>query len=208
MAEDRPRVFLASRNPKKLEEMRRILRGYLPDVVVVGAEDVTPYDEPVEDQPSFEGNALLKAQAGVRATGLPSLADDSGLCVDALNGMPGVLSARWSGPPKDDHRNNTLLLNQLADVPDRRRAAAFRCAVAFCAPSGARKVTTGEMTGRIIRELRGDGGFGYDALFVPDEQQGELTSAEMSAEAKDQISHRGRSLRAMAPVVVSELLRS
>jgi XTP/dITP diphosphohydrolase len=208
VAEDRLRVFLASRNPKKLEEMVRILDLHLPGIVVLGLDDVTPYDEPVEDQPSFEGNALLKAQAGVQATGLPSLADDSGLCVDALNGMPGVLSARWSGPPKDDHRNNTLLLNQLADVPDRRRGAAFRCAVAFCHPSGAQKVTTGEMKGRVIRELRGRGGFGYDALFVPDEQQGELTSAEMPAEAKDRISHRGHSLRAMAPVVVSELLRS
>ena len=199
---DRPQVFLASRNPKKIEEMRRILDEHLPGTVVLGLDDVTAYDEPVEDHPTFEGNALLKAEAGVRATGLPSLADDSGLCVDALNGMPGVLSARWSGPPKDDHRNNLLLLNQLADVSDRRRGAEFRCAVAFCHPSGAQRVTTGEMRGRIIRELRGEGGFGYDVLFVPDEQDGELTSAEMTAAEKDLISHRGRSLRAIAPVVV------
>ncbi len=137
-----------------------------------------------------------------RATGLPSLADDSGLCVDALNGMPGVLSARWSGPPKERHRNNLLLLNQLADVPDRRRGAEFRCAVAFCHPSGAERVTTGEMRGRVIRELRGEGGFGYDVLFVPDEQEGDLTSAEMDPDEKDLISHRGQSLRAIAPVVV------
>ena len=199
---DRPLVFLASRNPKKIDEMRRILDEHLPGIGVLGLDDVTAYAEPVEDQPTFEGNALLKAEAGVRATGLPSLADDSGLCVDALNDMPGVLSARWSGPPKDDHRNNLLLLNQLAEVPDRRRGAEFRCAVAFCHPSGARRVTTGEMKGRIIRELRGEGGFGYDVLFVPDEQEGALTSAEMTPGEKDRISHRGRALRAIAPVVV------
>jgi XTP/dITP diphosphohydrolase len=204
---ERPRVFLASRNAKKIEEMRRILDDHLPGIEVLGLDDVAPYDEPVEDQPTFEGNALLKARAGVEATGLPSLADDSGLCVDALNGMPGVLSARWSGPPKDDHRNNTLLLDQLADVPDRRRGAEFRCAVAFCHPDGHQKVTPGVMRGRVIRELRGSGGFGYDVLFVPEEQDGELTTAEMSAEAKDRISHRGQSLRAMAPAV-ADLLRS
>lgn len=204
---ERPRVFLASRNAKKIEEMRRILDADLPGIEVLGLDDVVAYDEPVEDQPTFEGNALLKALAGVEATGLPSLADDSGLCVDALNGMPGVLSARWSGPPKDDHRNNTLLLDQLSDVPDRRRGAEFRCAVALCHPGGEQKITTGEMRGRIIRELQGSGGFGYDVLFVPDDQEGELTAAEMSPEAKDRISHRGHSLRAIAPVV-AVLLRS
>jgi XTP/dITP diphosphohydrolase len=204
---ERPRVFLASRNAKKIEEMRRILDDHLPGIEVLGLDDVAPYDEPVEDQPTFEGNALLKARAGVEATGLPSLADDSGLCVDALNGMPGVLSARWSGPPKDDLRNNTLLLDQLADVPDRRRGAEFRCAVAFCHPAGHQKVAPGVMRGRVIRELRGSGGFGYDVLFVPEEQDGELTAAEMSAEAKDLVSHRGQSLRAIAPAV-ADLLRS
>jgi XTP/dITP diphosphohydrolase len=201
------RVFLASRNAKKLAEMRRILDAHLPGIEVVGLDDVAAYDEPVEDEPTFEGNALLKARAGLRATGLPSLADDSGLCVDALNGMPGVLSARWSGPPKDDHRNNTLLLAQLDDVPEKRRGAEFRCAVAFCHPGGAEEVRPGVMRGRVIRELRGSGGFGYDALFVPEEQDGDLTAAELPAAAKDVISHRGQSLRAMAPVVV-DLLRS
>ncbi|MEO7350793.1 MAG: RdgB/HAM1 family non-canonical purine NTP pyrophosphatase [Marmoricola sp.] len=199
------KVFLASRNAAKIEEIRRILDAHLPGIEVLGLDDVEPYDEPVEDQPTFEGNALLKAGAGLSATGLPSLADDSGLCVDALNGMPGVLSARWSGPPKDDHRNNTLLLSQLADVPDGRRGAEFRCAVAFCHPDGGQRVTTGAMPGRVIRELRGAGGFGYDVLFVPDEQDGELTSAQMTAEAKDLISHRGHALRAMAPVAVDLL---
>ena len=114
--------------------MHRILADHVPDVEVLGLDDVTTYDEPVEDQPTFEGNALLKARAAVAATGLPSVADDSGLCVDALNGMPGVLSARWSGPPKADDRNNELLLAQLEDVPDERRGAHFACAVAFCYP--------------------------------------------------------------------------
>ena len=204
---DAPRVFLASRNGKKIEEMRRILGEHLRDVVVLGADDVPPYPEPVEDHPTFEGNALLKARAGLAATGLPSVADDSGLCVDALNGMPGVLSARWSGQPKDDQRNNRLLLEQLADVPDRRRGAEFRCAVAFCHPDGAQQVMSGTMRGRVIREERGSGGFGYDTLFVPDEQDGDLTSAEMTSVAKDLISHRGRSLRSIAPVL-ADLLRS
>ncbi len=211
-----PRVFLASRNPKKIEELRRILdeafRGSGgPGVEVLGLDDVAPYDEPVEDQPTLEGNALLKARAGVRATGLPSMADDSGLFVDALNGMPGVLSARWAGTAKDDLANNRLLLEQLADVPDERRGAAFRAVVALAVPTSDgvvdEQVVHGEMTGRVIREMRGEGGFGYDVLFVADDQEGELTTAEMTAEAKDLISHRGRSVRAIAPVV-AELLSS
>lgn len=216
MAEQsRPQVFLASRNAKKLAEMERILGEHLPGVQVLGLDDVAPYDEPVEDQPSFAGNALLKARAGVAHTGLPSLADDSGLCVDALNGMPGVLSARWSGPPKDDTRNNILLLDQLADVPDERRAAQFRCAVAFCLPDngdvveGAQQVVLGEMPGHVIRELRGEGGFGYDVLFVPDDQDGYVghgrTAAELAPAEKDLISHRGRALRELAPLLVAAL---
>src|SRR5687767_7466964 len=115
--------------------MERILAVHLPEIRVLGLDDVTAYDEPVEDEPTFTGNALIKARAGAAATGLPTLADDSGLCVDALNGMPGVLSARWSGPPKAvdggrDARNNELLLDQLHDVPDERRGAHFACAVA------------------------------------------------------------------------------
>src|SRR3954451_22099122 len=116
--------------------MQRILAEHAPDVEVVGLGDVPAYDEPVEDRPTFEGNALLKARAGLAATGLPSVADDSGLCVDALQGMPGVISARWSGSPKSDERNNRLLLDQLHDVPDERRGAHFACAVVFCAPPG------------------------------------------------------------------------
>jgi XTP/dITP diphosphohydrolase len=198
------RVFLASRNAKKLAEMERILRAHLPSVEVLGLDDITSYDEPVEDQPTFEGNALLKARAGLAATGLPSVADDSGLCVDALNGMPGVLSARWAGPPKADERNNELLLAQLADVPDERRTAHFTCAVAFCHPDGAEVVVEGQMAGRIIRETRGAGGFGYDVVFVADDRPGP-TTAELSIEDKDAISHRGKALRELAPLVARSL---
>lgn len=209
-------VFLASRNAKKLIEMRRILAEYVPDVEVLGLDDVAPYDEPAETEPTFEGNALLKAHAAVEATGLPSLADDSGLCVDALNGMPGVLSARWAGSAKDDLANNTLLLDQLADVPDERRGAHFTCAVAFAYPVGAagvaEHVVHGEMRGRVIREMRGSGGFGYDVLFVADRDDpvdgvdpDERTSAELPADEKDAISHRGKAIREIAPVVADVL---
>ena len=202
-------VFLASRNAKKLAEMQRILGAAMPGISVLGLDDVVEYAEPVEDQPDFEGNALVKARAGHRATGLPTIADDSGLCVDALNAMPGVLSARWSGRPRSDDRNNQLLLDQLADVPDDRRGAEFRCTVAFVHTGAdgrvAEHVVDGVMRGRVIRELRGTGGFGYDVVFVPDDQDGSLTSAEMTAEDKDEISHRGRSLRKIAPVVTAVL---
>lgn len=198
------RVLVASRNAKKLEEMRRILAEHMTGVEVVGLDDVTPFDEPVEDEPTFEGNALLKARAGVVATGLPTIADDSGLCVDALNGMPGVLSARWSGPPKSDARNNELLLAQLHDVPDARRTAHFTCAVALVHPDGRELVVEGRMDGRVIREVRGSGGFGYDVLFVADEFP-DRTTAELSREDKDAISHRGRALREIAPLVAGLL---
>ena len=205
-AVDTQRVFLASRNPKKLVEMRRILTGFAPGVEVLGLDDVPAYAEPAETEPTFAGNAMLKAHAAVQATGLPSLADDSGLCVDALNGMPGVLSARWAGVAKDDLANNRLLLEQLADVPDERRGAHFTCAVAFAYPVGAggvaEHVVHGEMHGRVIREMRGDGGFGYDVLFVADQSPGDQrTSAELSVDEKDALSHRGKAIREIAPVV-------
>lgn len=204
MAEPVETVFLASRNAKKLAEMQRILAPLVPGIAVIGLDDVTAYDEPVEDQPTFAGNALLKARAGARATGLPSVADDSGLCVDALNDMPGVLSARWSGPPRSDERNNRLLLDQLADVPDERRGARFRCAVAFVHPDGTEILEEGVMEGRVVRECRGAGGFGYDVLFEALEHPGR-TSAELSVAEKDAISHRGRALRALAPRIAVAL---
>ena len=210
-------VFVASRNPEKLLEMRRILAEALsdaggPGIEVLGLDDVAPYDEPVEDQATFLGNAALKARAGLAATGLPSIADDSGLCVDALNGMPGVLSARWSGPPKDDERNNRLLLDQLHDVPDERRGAHFACAVVFCAPPspdaprGTELAVEGRMDGRVLRETRGSGGFGYDVLFEAVEFPGR-TTAELDPGEKDSVSHRGRALREIAPQITAHLSR-
>jgi XTP/dITP diphosphohydrolase len=205
-------VLLASRNKKKLVEMRRILEPLVPDLEVLGLDDVEEYDEPAETEPTFEGNALIKAHAAVLSTGLPSLADDSGLCVDALNGMPGVLSARWSGLTKGggvdvDRANNELLLRQLTEVPDERRGAQFRCTVAFAYPVGAggvaEHVAHGVMPGRIIREMRGTSGFGYDVLFVADGH--DTTSAELPAEEKDAISHRGMALREIAPTVADVL---
>jgi XTP/dITP diphosphohydrolase len=205
------RVFLASRNPKKIAEMERILAEHLPGIAVLGLDDVEPYEEPAETEPTFEGNARIKAAAGVRATGLPSLADDSGLCVDALNGMPGVLSARWAGDVSGDgatkdRANNELLLAQLGDVPDERRTAQFRCAVVFLHPTPEGVVehaVEGEMPGRVIREMRGSGGFGYDVLFCADGY--DVTTAELSADEKDAISHRGKALRKVAPVVAQAL---
>ncbi len=204
-----PRVFLASRNRKKLAEMQRILAEHMPQVQVLGLDDVAPYEEPAETEPDFEGNARIKALAGLAATGLPSLADDSGLCVEALNGMPGVLSARWAGlaagdAATKDRANNDLLLAQLSDVPDERRGAEFRCSVVLAVPrEGGPGVhcATGRMRGRVIRETRGAGGFGYDVLFCAEGY--DITTAEMDSESKDAISHRGEALRAIAPTVAT-----
>lgn len=205
MAADDATVLLASNNAKKLAELQRILAPLVPGIAVLGLGDVAAYDEPVEDAPDFAGNALLKARAGFVASGLPTIADDSGLCVAALNEMPGVLSARWSGRPKSDERNNSLLLDQLRDVPDERRGAAFRCVIAFVHGAGAREQITvaGEMPGRVIWETRGEGGFGYDSLFVPAGR--EETSAQLTPEDKDLLSHRGRALRDLAPLVAGVL---
>ena len=199
-------LLLASNNAKKLAELQRILAPLVPDLRVLGLADVAAYDEPVEDGATFADNALIKARAGVAHTGLPTIADDSGLCVDALNGMPGVLSARWSGTPKSDDRNNRLLLDQLHDVPDERRRAHFACVIAVCTPSGDELVQEGRMDGRVIRECRGEGGFGYDVLFCADELP-DRTTAELTVEQKDSISHRGRALRAVASQVAALLSR-
>lgn len=199
------RVHLASRNAKKIAEMQRILGEVVPDLEIVGLDAVAAYDEPVEDAPSFAGNALIKARAGFDATGLPTLADDSGLCVDALHGMPGVLSARWAGPPRSDERNNELLLAQLVDVPDERRRGHFACAVALCLPGGRELITEGFMPGRVRRALVGTGGFGYDALFEADSAPGR-TTAELGPAEKDAISHRGEALRLLAPLASEALV--
>lgn len=198
-------VLLASRNDQKLAELRRILEPVVPDVRVLGLSDVVHYDEPAETEPTFEGNALLKARAAVSATGLPSLADDSGICVDALHGMPGVLSARWSGDtgPDRDAANNRLLLAQLSDVPDSRRGAEFRCALALVLPTGEEHVEVGVMRGRVLHTTRGEGGFGYDPLFAATGY--DVSTAELAPADKDAISHRGRALAAIAPALVHAL---
>ncbi|GAA0206384.1 RdgB/HAM1 family non-canonical purine NTP pyrophosphatase [Cytobacillus oceanisediminis] len=199
-------VVLASNNAKKLAELQRILAPLVPGVEVLGLADVADYPEPAETEPTFEGNALIKARACLEATGLPSLADDSGLCVDALNGMPGVLSARWSGVPKDqggDAANNRLLLSQISDVPPERRSATFVAAVAFCTPDGQEHVVRGEMPGRILAGEQGEGGFGYDPLFAADGF--DVSTAELSPSDKDAISHRGRALAQVAPLVAAAL---
>ena len=199
-------VLLATGNEKKLVELRRILAAEpgLEDIEVLGLDDVPAYPEPVETELTFEGNALLKARAALAATGLPALADDSGLCVDALHGMPGVLSKRWSGRGGDDDTNNRLLLDQLSDYPPHVRGAAFEAAVALCVPPGRGQpgreiVTHGRMPGRIADTTRGSGGFGYDPLFVADGE--DRTNGELPAGRKDEISHRGQALRAMVPHV-------
>jgi len=187
-------VVLATHNRHKVEEFQAIVAAARPDLQVIAYSG----PEPVEDGVTFAENALIKARAVAAATGLPAVADDSGLCVDALNGMPGVLSARWGGTPKSDERNNELLLHQLADVPDDRRGAHFTCVVAFCHPTAGELVVEGRMAGRVTRETRGSGGFGYDVLFVADDHPGP-TTAELSIDDKDAISHRGRALRQLAP---------
>jgi XTP/dITP diphosphohydrolase len=189
------RILLASRNPKKLAELRRILAPALPDVEVVGLDDVDRYDEVPETGATFAENALIKAREGHRRTGLPTVADDSGLMVDALNGMPGVFSARWAGSHGDDEANLRLVLDQLSDVPDERLGAAFACAVAYVDDAG-EILTDGRMPGRLVRAKRGSNGFGYDPIFVPHGHT--RTSAELSVDEKDAISHRGQALRALA----------
>ncbi|HUR14930.1 MAG TPA: RdgB/HAM1 family non-canonical purine NTP pyrophosphatase [Mycobacteriales bacterium] len=191
------RVLLATRNPGKVRELARILSPY--GLVLEGAD----YEPGPETGETFAQNALAKAREGVAQTGLPSLADDSGLAVDALNGMPGIFSARWAGMHGDDVANLELLLGQLADVPDERRTAAFVCAAAYALPDGRCDVVLGDMRGTLIREPRGTNGFGYDPVFVP--QGHEVTSAELDPDDKDALSHRGKAFRALAPLLAAAL---
>jgi XTP/dITP diphosphohydrolase len=194
------RVVLATKNVGKVEELRRILDG---SVQLVGLDDVTPYEPGPETGATFAENALAKAQEAVHHTGLPAVADDSGLAVDAMNGMPGVLSARWAGRHGDDRANLELLLAQLADVPDERRSAGFVCAAAYALPDGRSEVVLGELRGSLAHAPRGTGGFGYDPLLVPDGL--DVTTAELSAAEKDAISHRGQAFRLLAPRLVAAL---
>jgi XTP/dITP diphosphohydrolase len=182
-----------------VRELARILSPY--GLVLEGAD----YDPGPETGASFAENALAKAREGVAHTGLPSLADDSGLAVDALNGMPGIFSARWAGRHGDDLANLELLLGQLEDVPDPRRGASFVCAAAYALPDGRSDVVLGEMRGHLVRAPRGTNGFGYDPVFVPDGL--DVTSAELSSDDKDALSHRGKAFRAIAPLLAAALVR-
>lgn len=197
------RLLLATRNAGKLAELQRLLESAVPGVEVLGLRDVEEYPEAPETGATFAENALLKAREAVRHTGLPAVADDSGLAVDALNGMPGVLSARWSGSHGDDDANTALLLGQLADVPDERRGAAFVCAAALVTPDGTERVLEREWRGTVVREKRGSNGFGYDPVFVPAGL--ERTSAELSPAEKDARSHRGQAFAALVPVLAEVL---
>jgi XTP/dITP diphosphohydrolase len=197
------RLLLATRNAGKLAELRRLLADAVPGVEVVGLRDVPEYPEAPETGATFADNALLKAREAVRYTGLPAVADDSGIAVDALNGMPGVLSARWSGRHGDDPANTALLLGQLADVPDERRGADFVCAAALVTPDGTEEVLERRWRGRVVHEPRGSNGFGYDPVFVPEGL--ELTSAELQPAEKDARSHRGQAFAALVPVIARVL---
>jgi XTP/dITP diphosphohydrolase len=189
------KILLATRNVKKLVELQRILAG----IALVGLDDVPAYREVPESGLTFAENALIKAREGALRTGLPTVADDSGLAVDALNGMPGVFSARWSGRHGNDLANTELVLAQIADLPDGNRGAAFICAASLALPDGREWTVHGEMRGRLVRSPRGTGGFGYDPIFLAEGQS--RTNAELSPVQKDAISHRGKAFRALAEVI-------
>lgn len=189
------KIVLATRNAGKISELREILR----DIDVVGLEEFPGAPDVPETELTFTGNALLKAHAIAAYTGLPAVSDDSGLAVDALNGMPGIFSARWSGRHGDDEANIDLLLGQLGDVAPEHRAAQFVCAAAIVWPSGEEQTVEAEMPGVLLDARRGTGGFGYDPLFVPDGET--RTTAEMTADEKNAISHRGKAFRALAELI-------
>ena len=197
----RPRLVLATANPHKLTELISILHAEDLDVDLVGLADFPGAPDVAETGATFVANALLKARAVAAFTGLPSVADDSGLCCDALNGMPGVLSARWSGRHGNDAENLRLVLAQISAVPDERRGAHFYCVAALVRPSGEETLSAGTLRGRLIREPRGTNGFGYDPIFVPDGEN--RTTAEMTADEKDAISHRGRAFRGLAETIAA-----
>lgn len=198
------KVLLATRNAKKLTELRRITDAAVVGAFeIVGMSDVTTYPEVPESGLTFAENALIKAREGAAHTGLPAVADDSGLCVEVLGGMPGIFSARWSGRHGDDRANLDLVLAQISDIADEHRAAAFVCAAALATPDGRTWTVEGRMDGRLIRAPRGTGGFGYDPIFVADGH--EVTNAELTAEDKDAISHRGKAFRALVDVMKVQL---
>jgi XTP/dITP diphosphohydrolase len=197
------KVVIASRNEHKIDEMRRILNEAGLSLDLVGIQEFPDLPDVDETGETFAENALLKAREICAFTGLPAIADDSGLCVDALGGMPGIFSARWSGTHGNDLANLQLLLAQISHVASDRRTASFRCAAAIVTPSGAEKVVEGVMAGRLIDTPRGTNGFGYDPIFIADGYS--ITTAEMDSASKDAISHRGRAIAALAPTL-SQLL--
>ena len=201
------RMLLATNNKKKLVELQRIMDAALGGgaIELVSLKDVEPYPDVPETGLTFAENALLKAREGAKRTGLPTIADDSGIAVDALNGMPGVLSARWAGKHGDDAANNELLLAQMSDFADELRGAAFVCAAALVTPGGREHLVEGRQQGQLLRAPRGTGGFGYDPIFLGEGQV--KTNAELSPEEKDAISHRGKALRALAKVIAKENIR-
>lgn len=197
------RVVLATRNAHKVGELRAVLAPLLPDVEVLTVDAFEHVPEVAETEVTFAGNALLKARAVAAATGVPAIADDSGISVDVLGGAPGIFSARWSGRHGDDVANLELLLAQIADVPARHRGGAFVCAAALALPDGSAAVRLGELRGTITPTTAGGGGFGYDPIFVPEGAQ--RTLAEHTAAEKNAVSHRGAAFRALAPLVVDVL---
>ena len=193
------RLVLATKNPGKVIEFERILAEFgAKDLEVVGLNRFPEIGDIEETGKTFEENALLKARTICKLTGLPALADDSGICVDALNGAPGLYSARYSG--NGDAANNEKLLNELRDVPDGKRSAYFICVAAYVRPDGFEQIAEGRFYGSILCQVIGDGGFGYDPLFKPEGM--ELSSAQLSAAEKDAISHRGKAMRAIAPYII------
>ncbi|MBH1932843.1 RdgB/HAM1 family non-canonical purine NTP pyrophosphatase [Streptomyces sp. AV19] len=193
------RLILATRNAGKIVELRRILADAALDVELVGTDAYPEIPDVKETGVTFAENALLKAHALARATGLPAVADDSGLCVDVLGGAPGIFSARWSGRHGDDRANLELLLAQLSDIADEHRTAHFFCAAALALPDGTERVVEGRLRGTLRHEPSGTGGFGYDPILQP---LGEVrTCAELTAAEKNAISHRGEAFRGLVPVV-------
>lgn len=197
-----PKIVIASHNQKKIEEMRRILDQSGLEIEILGTDQFPDLADVDETGSTFAANAMLKAHYVSGATGLPAVADDSGLCVDALNGMPGILSARWAGEHGNDRANLELLLVQIAHIPEKRRGASFVCAVAYCEPGGREFIVEGSMNGEIIDSPRGANGFGYDPIFVP--MGHVVTSAELSAHEKDAMSHRGHALKAFVKQLMAD----
>lgn len=189
------KVVIATNNAHKVEEIRTALDFEGWEFLTLSQCD--PYDEPAEDADTFEGNALIKALAAHEHTGLAALADDSGLVVDALDGAPGVYSARYAGVHGDDAANNEKLLRELEGVSDDCRTARFVCSLAFVDEDGTQICASGAIEGRIAHGLSGEGGFGYDPLFLPDEFAGTKSLAEVTQGEKNAISHRGNALRAL-----------